>query len=357
MTEAAATIIVPPPEPIHNCPQCSHWLAHGTLVCPDCATITYAHHLRRLAVIAQQQENEKQWPVARSTWASMLEWLPKGTSQYEGIQGHIAAIDNRTQAQAKRKADWTRRLGPLAPVLLFLAKAKTVLFAILKFKFLFSFVGFFGVYWLLFGWRFGLGFAVSILIHEMGHYLEARRLGLKVELPVFLPGFGAYVRWYNQGVSLNTLSSIALSGPAAGLMAASTCAIVFIAKGGRVGLQEVDGAYFSGASSMTLIWGALAHAGAWVNLINLVPVLGLDGAQATYALNRVQRGLVLTTTILFYAFLREGVFLFIAAGMAWRLFTGPAPEQPSSPTMIRYMLLLFALGTIMWVVPNIGRQF
>ena len=43
--------------------------------------------------------------------------------------------------------------------------------------------------------------------------------------------------------------------------------------------------------------------------------------------------------------------------MAWRLFTGTAPEKPSSPTMIRFMLLLFALGTIMWVVPNVGRQF
>jgi hypothetical protein len=84
-------------------------------------------------------------------------------------------------------------------------------------------------------------------------------------------------------------------------------------------------------------------------------VLGLDGAQATLALNRVQRGLLLAAAIAFYAFLHEGVFLFIAAGMAWRLFTGTAPEQPSTPTMLRYTLLFLLLGSLMWMVPNVGR--
>jgi Zn-dependent protease len=351
--ETATANLIPPPDPIHNCPECSHWLPDGTLACPDCSTLTYSQYLRRLAALAQQQELEKKWPDARVTWTSMLAWMPPGTAQNEGVQERIAAIDARAQAEAKRKADWSRRLGPLAPVLLFLAKAKTFFFAILKFKFLLSFFAFFGLYWALFGWKFGLGFALSILIHEMGHYLEARRRGLKVDLPVFLPGLGAYVRWYNMGVNLDALSSIALAGPFAGLLAAAVCAAIYIAHGGSLGPQEPDGIY-NGTSS---IWGALAHAGAWLNLINLVPVLGLDGAQATYALNRIQRGLILTATIVFYAFLHEGVFLFIAAGMAWRLFTGPAPEQPSSPTMIRFLLLLFALGAVMWVVPNVGRQF
>jgi Zn-dependent protease len=353
VTETATETLIPPPEPIHSCPQCSHWLPYGTLACPDCATLTYSQHLRRLAALAQQQELEKKWPEARTTWASMFAWMPEGTSQYEGVQGRIATIDNRSKADEKRKADWTRRLGPLAPVLLFLAKAKTFLFAILKFKFLLSFVAFFGLYWALFGWKFGLGFAISILIHEMGHYIEARRRGLKVDLPVFLPGLGAYVRWYNMGVDLDVLSAIALAGPFAGLIAAAVCAGIYIAHGGALGPQDADGIY-NGTSS---IWGALAHAGAWLNLINLVPVLGLDGAQATHALDRVQRGLILTATIVFYAFLHQGVFLFIAAGMGWRLFTGPAPERPSSPTMVRFLLLLFALGAIMWVVPNVGGQF
>lgn len=348
MTETIPNIA--PPEPIHNCPQCSHWLPAGTLACPDCSTIVYAAHLRKVASLAAQQEQESRWNEARETWLSMLVWIPAGTTQAQGIQGRVASIDARSKAADENKAKWTRRLGPLAPVLFFLAKAKSFLFLIFKFKFLLSFFAFFGLYWALFGWKFGLGFTLSIMIHELGHYVAARRRGLKVDLPVFLPGLGAYVRWYSMGVNLDTLSAIALAGPFFGLLAASACAAFFFANGGHAGPQE--------AETSSSVWAALAYTGAWLNLINLVPVLGLDGAQAAHALNRVQRGLILAATIVCYAVLHEGVFLFIAAGMAWRVFTGEAPEKPSTPTMVRFMLLLFLLGTLMWIVPEThGRQF
>jgi Zn-dependent protease len=328
------------------------WLPEGTVACPECETLLYGGYLRQLGQLAMQQEQARQWEEARKTWTAMLGWVPAGGKQAEGIAGRIAGIDAQTAAEAKRKADWTRRLGPLAPVAFFLFKAKTFLFALLKFKFLLSFFAFFGLYWALFGWRFGLGFAVSIAIHEFGHYFAARRRGLKTDLPVFLPGLGAYVRWYSQGMSLDTLSGIALAGPFAGLFAAAVCAGIYIALGGHAGEQVVNRA---GGQTGAAVWGALAYAGAWLNLINLVPVLGLDGAQATIALNRMQRGLLLAATLAFYGFLHEGVFLFIAAGMAWRLFTGTAPEQPSTPTMVRYMLLFLLLGSLMWMVPNVGR--
>jgi Zn-dependent protease len=348
VTEAAPAI--PPPQPIHNCLQCSHWLPEGTLACPECNTIVYSAHLRQFANLAAQQEQEQKWAEARETWGSMLAWVPAGTPQAEGIAARIAAIDARVKADSDRKARWTRRLGPLAPVLFFLAKIKTYLFLLFKFKFLLSFFAFFGLYWALFGWKFGLGFTLSIMVHELGHYIAARRRGLKVDLPVFLPGLGAYVRWYSMGITLDTLSAIALAGPFFGLLAASVCGAVFFANGGRMGPQE--------AETSSSVWAALAYTGAWLNLINLVPVLGLDGAQATHALNRVQRGLILAATLICYAVLHEGVFLFIAAGMVWRLFTGEAPEKPSTPTMVRFMLLLFLLGTLMWIVPEThGRQF
>jgi hypothetical protein len=43
--------------------------------------------------------------------------------------------------------------------------------------------------------------------------------------------------------------------------------------------------------------------------------------------------------------------------MLWRALIGVAPERPSSATMIRYMLLLFLLGSLMWVVPDTMRRF
>jgi len=38
------------------------------------------------------------------------------------------------------------------------------------------------------------------------------------------------------------------------------------------------------------VFAALAHAGAWLNLLNLIPVWSLDGGQAAHALSRLQRG-------------------------------------------------------------------
>src|SRR5919204_5329233 len=44
-----------------------------------------------------------------------------------------------------------------------------------------------GAYALLWGWQFGVGFVLLILIHELGHAAEARRQGLHVSAPTFIP--------------------------------------------------------------------------------------------------------------------------------------------------------------------------
>ena len=147
-----------------------------------------------------------------------------------------------------------------------------------------------------------------------------------------MPGLGAYVRWYAMGIPLDGLAGIALAGPLFGLAAAVLCLGLFRWTHGQVYL-------------------ALAHTGAFINLLNLIPVLGLDGAQATYALTRLQRGLLLVSTIVLFALMKEGVFLFLAAGMGWRMFTRDEPEQGSSRTMVYYLLLLFTLGAFLFIVP------
>lgn len=321
------------PAPVTNCPDCSMWLPPGTLVCPECHAILYARYLNQLAQAATAQEQASDLSGARQIWQQALTWLPSGTTQAQAIEQHVAQLDAQAKATTDQRAKWTKRLGPLAPIVFFLIKIKSLLFSA---KFLFSFLAFFGFYWALFGSKFGLGFALAILIHESGHYIAARRRGLKVDLPIFLPGFGAYVRWYHQGVSLETLSQIALAGPLYGLGVATACLAIALKTGSGLFL-------------------ALAYTTAFLNTLNLVPILGLDGAQATYTLNRLQRILITATCIFMFILMREWIYLGIAAGMGWRSFTGLAPEQPSSRGMILYMLLLFGLAAVMWAAPDGSR--
>jgi Zn-dependent protease len=344
VAELAPAILPPPaprvrPEPIFNCPQCQHWLAEGTLECPDCDSLIYAVHLRTLALAAAAEEHEQHWTEASEIWNEALEWLPVETKQAEAIRQRIGLLNAKLQNVADFKTKWAKRLGPLAPAFFFLLKAKSFFFLLLKAKFLLSFIGFFALYWALWGWKFGLGFTLSILLHEMGHYVAARRRGLRVDLPVFLPGLGAYVRWYSQGVSLETLSTIALAGPFFGLLTAAACGLIAMRTGSPL---------FSG----------LANVGAWINLVNLIPIFGLDGAQATYALDRTQRWLVFATALIFFGVLHEGPFAFIAIGMGWRLWQGGYAEKPSSRILTYYVLLLFALGLLIARFPemqSVGR--
>ena len=270
MSTSALPSLPAPPPTIHSCPQCSHWLPDGTLACPDCHTLTYGQYLSQLAFEAQQLEQQQKWSDARSIWQNALQWLPGETQQAATITQHMARIDTRLQAEHEQKAKWTRKLGPFAPIALFLLKAKSFLFLAFKLKFLLSFLLYLGIYWALFGLPFAIGLTVSILIHEMGHYFAAKRRGLKVDMPIFLPGFGAYVRWYGAGVPLVDIASIALAGPLFGLTAA-------LASGGL---------YWATHMSVFLV---LAHLGAFWNLFNLLPIFGLDGTHATYALSRLHR--------------------------------------------------------------------
>jgi Zn-dependent protease len=338
-----ATVLPPelaPPVTIHSCPSCQHWLPDGTLACPDCHTLTYGQHLGALAASAQQLEQEQKWPEARDRWRSALTWLPENTRQAASIQQHIAAIDQRLQSEEDTKARWTKRLGPFAPVALFLLKAKSAIFLLFKIKFLFGILAFFGIYWAIFGWQFALGFTITIFIHEMGHYIAVKKRGLKVDLPMFFPGLGAYVRWYGMGVSREDLAEIALAGPLFGLLAALACWGIFW----RTHLP---------------IFLVLANVTAWLNLLNLIAILWLDGDKATYALSRLQRAMVGATCVIFFALTcahdpteynnvnNHYIFLLIAATMAWRCFTNDAPEEPHTATLTWYVGLLLVLGLVL----------
>jgi Zn-dependent protease len=230
---------------------------------------------------------------------------------------------------------WSKKLAPLGPVAIVLLKGKTALLTIFKLKFLLSLASFIGLYWALYGAKFGIGFAVMILIHEMGHYIDVKRRGLPADMPVFLPGFGAYVRWESLGVSLETRAAVSLAGPLAGCIAAAISGLLWWKTGNGV-------------------WAALARSGAWLNVLNLIPVWVLDGGQAMSALSKTQRIIILTGSLVLWLTLGESVFFLVLLGAGWRLFSKDLPPHPSRATTIYYLAVLISLGLVMWMLPGEG---
>lgn len=322
------------------CPVCQAELRGGELACPRCQTLLHREQLDAISKAALELERTGSLVEARNLWRSTLPLLPRGATQTEWVEQHLQELDARIAASAKTaeldrsptKPSWKKRLLPLAPIAILLVKIKSIFFILLKLKFLLSFALFLGAYWALFGAWFGVGFAVQIMIHEFGHVFAVKRKGLKADLPVFLPGLGAYVRWQGLNVSIETRAEIALAGPLFGLLAAAAC----------MGIYQY---------TRMPVFAALAHAGAWLNLINLIPVWMLDGGQAAHALSRVQRGLLLAACIVFFALTYQKVFLLVAAGMVYRLFTRDIPGEPSTRTMVFYVVLLFLLGALLRVIP------
>ena len=267
----------------------------------------------------------------------ILERLPADTTQAAWVCSHIHAIDDMPDATPEPAAPppaWIKRLGPLAPIVAVLLKGKGLL-ALFKAKSLLTLGAFMVVYARLFGAAFGVGFALLILAHEMGHYIDVRRRGLPADMPVFLPGLGAYVRWRALGVSNVVRAEVSLAGPLAGAFAAVTCAVVWWTTGSPV-------------------WAALARASAWLNVLNLIPVWALDGGQAFSAFDRADRIALLTISIVLWLVFGEAIFLLVAAGATYRLFTKDLPPSPSRMTMAYMGVLLACLGMIMRLMPGQG---
>jgi Zn-dependent protease len=310
----------------------------GAVVCPLCHTLVHAANLEGLAAAARQLEADGHISDARQAWMQMLPLLPANSEQADWTKKKIAALHTEIASVGLTKPsirnDWAKKFGPLAPLLVLLSKAKGLLF-LLKANFLLSFLSFIWLYAVLFGWKFGLGFAVLILIHEMGHYTDIKSRGLPVEMPVFIPGLGAYVKWRALNVSLETRAYVSLAGPLAGFVSAAACCFIYF--------QTRDP-----------IWAALAHTGAWLNVLNLIPVFMLDGGEAMNALAMWARIAIFTTCIALWAAVSDGVFLLVAAGTAYRLFTKDRPREPSYRAAAYFLAVLCLLALVIKITPGHG---
>lgn len=196
-----------------------------------------------------------------------------------------------------------------------------------KLNTLFSMFASIGLYWALYGWKFAAGFILGIYVHEMGHVWALRHYGLRASAPMFIPGFGAFVSLYDSPANVGQDARIGLAGPIWGAAAALACLVPVALEGGGV-------------------WLAVAHATAYINLLNLIPVWQLDGGRGFRALNRSERLLLLLLMGALWWIAGEGLFLFLALGAAFRIFwSKDHPAEGDQGVLLQYagLLVLFAL--------------
>ena len=152
----------------------------------------------------------------------------------------------------------------LVPLVLLASKAKVLFLAVIKIKAVTTLGTMFvsiAAYALAFGWPFAVGFVLLIFIHEMGHVIQLRREGVEASAPIFIPFLGAVIAAKSLGDDAAAEARVGLAGPILGTVGTLIPLAIWLATGSD-------------------LWQALAYVGFFINLINLLPVLPLDGGRA-----------------------------------------------------------------------------
>jgi Zn-dependent protease len=122
------------------------------------------------------------------------------------------------------------------------------------------------VYAMAWGVWFAVGFVLLIFVHECGHLIAARRIGLKVGAPVFIPFMGAFIALQEAPKDAWIEAQVGIGGPLLGTLGAVLCEVVFLITGNPM-------------------FRALAYTGFFLNLFNLAPIGFLDGGRIVTALS------------------------------------------------------------------------
>jgi Zn-dependent protease len=283
---------------------------------------------------------------ALGIWRRALDLLPPGSRQREQVSAKIEELGRASPGAAgtaarpngASRAARGRVLAGLGVAGLFLwkfkvivlfvaTKAKLLLLGFTKIGTVLSGLAAFGVYWSLWGWKFALGFVLSIYVHEMGHVAALRRYGIPATAPMFIPGLGAFVRLKQNPANLREDARVALAGPLWGLGAALV-------------------AWAIGALGGGAFWLALARTGALINLFNLLPIGPLDGGRAFRALGRQQRwGICM---VIAAAMVVSGepllIVLLLVAGV--RALASDLPREPDRGAFFLFAVVLAALALL-----------
>lgn len=326
--------------------ECGTELAAALLACPACHRLVHREELERLAGEARSAESAGDLRSALTAWRKVLELLPADAGQAAVVAERITGLRDRVDEDSptdrsgsaplpgSRAARW---LAPLGVVGLLIWKFKAVVFLVLgKFKFvalgftqistlatLFASLGIYGLAW---GWPLAVGLLLSLYLHEMGHVAAMARYGMALAGPMFVPGVGAFVRLRQRPVDAREDARIGLAGPIWGLGAALLAAAIW---------------FLSGSP----IFGAVARAGAWINLFNLLPVWQLDGSRAFRALGRSGRTIATAALVVAFLLTREGLLVLLALVAGLRIFRRE-PAATDRRTAIEYVGLVASLSAL-----------
>jgi Zn-dependent protease len=197
----------------------------------------------------------------------------------------------------ERKRSRLKKLGGLLiPLVILASKTKGLLLAVIKIKAVTTLGTMFisiAAYALAFGWPFAVGFVLLLFVHEMGHVIQLRREGVEASAPVFIPFLGAVIAAKSLGENATAEARVGLAGPILGTVGTLIPLAIWLATGSD-------------------LWRALAYVGFFINLINLLPVLPLDGGRAMAVLGpKVWIAGILMAVAAAVAFLGPIMLLFI----------------------------------------------
>jgi Zn-dependent protease len=172
------------------------------------------------------------------------------------------------------------------------------------------------VYATVWGWPYAAGFIALMFAHEMGHYVAARQCGLNVTAPAFIPFVGAWINLKEQPRDVRTEAYVAVAGPLVGTVSAVAIYL------------------WSRWTGSTLLL-AIAYAGLFLNLFNLLPVSPLDGGRITAIISpRVWLiGAPLMLAVLLY---RPSPVLAIIAIIAFPQLIKAWKYDPKAPENLAY---------------------
>ena len=185
------------------------------------------------------------------------------------------------------------------------------------------------IYALQWGWWFAAGFVLLLLVHESGHLIAARRVGLKVGAPVFIPFMGAFIALKDVPRNAWIEAQVAIGGPLIGSAGALACE----------GLGMLTG---------QPLFRALAYTGFLLNLFNLIPLGFLDGGRVAKALSPwlwLIGAVVMVALLLQHFNLLLLILLVLAVPQLFALFRRRTPEEQLwytvTPAQRRFLSLLY----------------